>query len=182
MRSIARGILLALFFSLQAFCQLGTIFPLMNCENLDGKPLAVPTALVGKKSLICLAYSQKAETKLQAWLDAVIPKFVMRTSEQSLIPEEPYDVHTFFIPMYTGAAKSFADKSVKQIKNNVDVLLHPYLLIYKGELEPYKSKLLMSSKDDPYIFILDEKGKIIYACKGAYTAKAMDEIEDLISE
>jgi hypothetical protein len=168
--------------ALTSYAQKGSVFPVMECQNVDGVKTVLPTGLTGKKSVLCLAYSQKAEQKLQGWLDASIHNLILRSSEQSLIPEEPYNIHAFFIAMYTGSSQSFADNGVKQMKTSVDVALHPYILIYKGELEPYKSKLKLEIKDDPYVFVLDEKGKIIYTIHGAYTEKAMDEIEALITE
>ncbi|HSZ72706.1 MAG TPA: hypothetical protein VK750_08510, partial [Cytophagaceae bacterium] len=92
------------------------------------------------------------------------------------------NIHAFFIAMYTGSSQNFAENGIKQMKTGVDVALHPYILIYKGELEPYKTKLKLDTKDDPYVFVLDEKGKIIYIAHGIYTDKAMDQIEALISE
>ena len=175
-------LLISIFLSAFAsYAQKGTVFPVMECKNIDGLKTVLPSGLSGKKSVLCLAYSQKAEQKLQGWLDASIHNLILRSSEQSLIPEEPYDIHAFFIAMYTGSNQSFAENGIKQMKTGVDVALHPYVLVYKGELEPYKSKLKLEMKDDPYVFVLDEKGTIIYTTHGIYTEKAMDEIEALIA-
>lgn len=172
--------LLVLTFSAEA--QIGKVFPTMKCKNIDEKSLTLPTELDKRKSVLCLAYSQKAQEKLQVWVNQAIPKFVLRSSETSVFPLEPYNVNTYFIAMYTGAAKAFANQATDQIKTNVDVLLHPYILTYTGELEPYKTSLKMINKDDPYIFVLDENGKVIYTTSGIYTDKAMGEIENLIAE
>jgi len=167
---------------LPVMAQVGTVFPPMECQNVDGVKYSLPTGLKGKKSVLCLAYSQKAQEKLQGWIDASVHNLILRSSEQSLIPEEPYNIHAFFVAMLTGANQNLAAAAEGQIKKNIDVQLHPYILVYKGELEPFKTKLKMDVKDDPYVFVLDEKGKVIYATHGAYTDKAMDEIEELIAE
>ena len=172
----------SILIALPSFAQLGTIFPAMECQNVDGVKYSLPNGLKGKKSVLCLAYSQKAQEKLQGWVDASVHDLILRSSEQSLIPEEPYNIHAFFIAMFTGANQNFANGAEAQIKKNIDVQLHPYILLYKGELELYKSKLKMDVKDDPYVFVLDEKGKVLYITHGAYTEKAMDEIEELIAE
>ncbi|MDF2454193.1 MAG: hypothetical protein K0R51_186 [Cytophagaceae bacterium] len=168
--------------ALPSFAQLGTAFPPMDCQNVDGVKSNVPNSLKGKKSVLCLAYSQKAQEKLQGWIDASVHNLILRSSEKSLIPEEPYDIHAFFIAMLTGANQNLSAAAEGQIRKNIDVQLHPYILVYKGELEPIKSKLKMDVKDDPYVFVLDEKGKVIYVTHGVYTDKAMDEIEELIAE
>ena len=173
---------LSVFLALPSIAQVGTVFPPMECQNVDGVKHSLPNGLKGKKSVLCLAYSQKAQEKLQGWVDASVHDLILRSTEQSLIPEEPYNIHAFFIAMFTGANQNFANGAEAQIKKNIDVQLHPYILLYKGELEVYKTKLKMDVKDDPYVFVLDEKGKVIYATHGAYTEKAMDEIEELIAE
>ncbi len=165
-----------------SYGQVGKAFPDMECKNLDAANVLIPSGLTGKKSVICLAYSQKAQEKLQGWLSEAIPKFILRGNENSMIPLEPYHINTFFIAMYTGTNKIAAKNASAQMKSNVDVLLHSYILIYEGELEPYKTTLQMINKDDPYIFVLDEKGKVEYITSGAYTAKAMDDIENLITD
>jgi len=167
---------------LPVMAQVGTVFPPMECQNVDGVKHSLPNGLKGKKSVLCLAYSQKAQEKLQGWIDASVHNLILRSSEQSLIPEEPYDIHAFFVAMLTGANQNLANAAEGQIKKNIDVQLHPYILLYKGELEPFKTKLKMDAKDDPYVFVLDEKGKVLYATHGSYTDKAMDEIEELIAE
>lgn len=181
-----RIFLFSLTFSLtvlytNSYGQVGKTFPDMECRNLDAAKVLLPSQLAGKKSVVCLAYSQKAQEKLQGWLSEAIPKFILRGNENSMIPLEPYNVNTFFIAMYTGANKVAAKNASAQIKKGVDVLLHSYILIYEGELEPYKTTLNLISKDDPYVFVLDEKGKVAYATYGAYSAKALNDIEDLIA-
>ena len=165
-----------------AHAQLGKPFPNMECKTLDEVKISLPIGLIGKKSVLCLAYSQKAQEKLQTWLSEAIPKFVLRSEENSLIPLEPYNVNTYFIAMYTGANKVAATNASAQIKSNVDKLLYSYILIYAGDLEPYKTKLNMINKDDPYVFVLDHKGNVEYMYNGAYNANAMNEIETLIED
>jgi hypothetical protein len=182
MRFIFLSFLFSAFTYLTSLAQVGVTFPPMECKNVDGIKSNLPTSLKGKKSVLCLAYSQKAQEKLQGWIDASVHNLILRSSEKSLIPEEAYDIHAFFVAMLTGANQNLANAAEGQIKKNIDVQLHPYILVYKGELEPFKSTLKMDVKDDPYVFVLDEKGKVIYTTHGAYTDKAMDDIEELIAE
>lgn len=165
-----------------AYAQVGSVFPSMECYTTEGKKSNIPLQLKGKKSVLCLAYSQKAQEKLQGWLDASVHDLILRSNKPSLIPEEPFNIHAFFIAMFTGANQNFANAAETQIKKNVDAQLHPYILLYKGELESIKNTLKMDVHDDPYLFVLDEKGKVLYATHGAYTEKAMDEIQELIAE
>jgi hypothetical protein len=182
MRSIVLSFVFYTFIALPSMAQVGAVFPPMECKNVDGIKSIIPISLKGKKSVLCLAYSQKAQEKLQGWIDASVHNLILRSSEKSLIPEEPYNIHAFFVAMLTGANQNLANAAEGQIKKNIDVQLHPYILVYKGELEPFKSTLKMDVKDDPYVFVLDEKGKIIYTTHGIYTDKAMEEIEELIAE
>lgn len=58
--------------------------------------------------------------------------------------------------------------------------LYPHLLFYKGVLEPYKTDLDMDDKNLPYLFVLDEEGKIVYQTKGLYNEKKMKNIKEVL--
>ena len=40
----------------------------------------------------------------------------------------------------------------------------------------------MTNKQDPYFFLLDENGKIVYQTSGVFTAEKMIPIEDIMDE
>ena len=150
----------------------GIAFPDLSGENLDGKKISIPKDTKGKSTIIALAYSKDAEEYLNSWLTPAYDKFIGKTEIMS------YDVNLYFVPMFTGAKAASADAAKQKIKKDADPELLPYILIYKGDLDKYKTTLQMDKKDVPYIFVLDKDGKIVYSTSGAYSDAKMDAIED----
>ncbi|MEW6469844.1 MAG: hypothetical protein AB1458_13030 [Bacteroidota bacterium] len=150
----------------------GTVFPDISGETLEGKKVSLPKDTKGKSSIIALAYSKEAEEYLRSWLDPAYEKFIAKSELMS------YDVHLYFIPMFTGAKAATADAAKEKIKKDTDAILHPYVIIYKGDLDKYKTALGMDKKDVPYIFVLDKDGKVVYSTSGAYSDAKMDNIEE----
>lgn len=169
-----RRILFSIFSFFSILIQAQEIFPEISCSNLNDKSIVIPKNTKGKVTILALAYSKEAENDLKTWLQPAYDKFINQNQAM------PYDVNLFFIPMFTGAKAASANSAKEKIKKETDPELHPYILIYKGELEKYKSALGMDKKDTPYFFILDENGKIIYKTSGAYSDEKMDELEDNI--
>ena len=159
-----------------SFANNGDKFPNIKGESLDNKMIELPKAAKGKYCLIGMASSQKAEADLQTWMQPVYDMFI---TQNTFIPID-YNLDIYFVPMLTGTNKGFYDKAMKKTKNEIDSELAPYVLFYKGSLDPYKAHL--KDKNKPYFFVLDGNGKIIYSTSGKYTAKKLDQIETLVSE
>lgn len=156
-------------------------FPDISGKTLENKQVTIPMATKGKYTLIGIAYSQKAENDLKTWYQPVFDMFIHK-SANSFLPVDEYDVNIYFIPMITGIAKGASGKIEQKMKENIDKTLQPYILLYEGEIKTYKTSLKMNEKDQPYFFVLDENGQIVYACSGAYSEEKMDSITEILDE
>jgi hypothetical protein len=177
-RSLLIIIYVFLFVSVKA--QKGSVFPNLVAENLENKKITLPKDCKGKFTLIGLAYSQKAQDELQTWFSPVYNTFIAKP-EKGLF-NESYDINVYLVPMFTGVNEAAAGQAKKKLNAELDKELKPYVLIYKGEIGEYKKALVMNEKDKPYIFLVDEEGKIVYHTSGSYSEQKMDAIEDLIIE
>jgi hypothetical protein len=157
----------------------GTVFPAMVAETVEDKKVSLPEDVGGKYTLIGLAYSKKSEDELNSWFQPVFQKFIQK-SKGGVLSGFTYDVNVFFVPMFTGVNAAAAGTAKKKAMKNIDPQLLPFILFYKGDLKPYKEALDFEKKDVPYFFILDPKGKIVYATSGKYTEDKMDEVEEKI--
>lgn len=167
--------LLALFV-LTSFGQVGKPFPELPGQTLDNREIIVPTDTKDKLTIVGMAYSKKSEDILKGWYEPMFNKFVLKRG----IMDHLYDVNFFFIPMYTGAKKMAYEISMDKMRESNRKDLYPYLLFYKGELEPYVSVLKMEEKELPYLFIIDREGNVLYRTKGLYSEKKMEEIEAIL--
>lgn len=153
-------------------------FPEIEGETVTDEKVIIPLNTEGKFTLVGLAYSKKSEDDLYTWFQPVFNKFIQES--EGLFSAFTYDVNVYFIPMFTGIKAAGMGAAKKKAIKNIDPQLHPYILFYKGDLKTYKEALDFERKDIPYFFVLDKKGKIVYATSGAFSEDKMSEIEDVI--
>lgn len=166
----------SLFLVMNAHAQEGKLFPILVGETLEENTIEIPTATAGKVTILGMAYSKKAESTLKTWYQPMYDKFVLKLG----IFDEFYDVNMYFIPMYTGGKKAAYDPTMKKLKESNRTDLFPYILFYKGEMDPYLEPLAMENKNLPYFFVLDEKGTVLYAAKGLFSEEKMEKIEEIL--
>jgi hypothetical protein len=159
---------------------IGKIFPDMEAETIDDKKVMLPTDTKGKYTLVGLAYSKKSEDDLNGWFSPVYNKFVRKT--EGMLTGMGYDVNVYFVPMFTGVNAAATGTAKKKALKNIDPILLPYILFYKGELKPYKEALDFEKRDIPYFFVLNPEGKIVFATSGAYTEDKLDQVEESIED
>jgi len=157
----------------------GKTFPAMIAETVEDRKVSIPDDTRGKYTLVGLAYSKKSENELNSWFQPVFTRFIQK-STGGLFSGFTYDVNVFFVPMFTGVNAAATGTAKRKAAKNIDPQLLPYVLFYKGELKTYKDALDFEKKDIPYFFVLDPKGKIVYATSGKYSADKMEEIEENI--
>ena len=175
------AIVLALLLTQIANAQvIGKQFPDMEAETADDKKVNLPTDTKGKYTLLGLAYSKKSEDELNTWFSPIYNKFVKKAT--GMMAGMGYDVNVYFVPMFTGVNAAATGTAKKKAIQNVDSVLLPNLLFYKGELKTYKEALDFEKKDIPYFFVLDAEGKIVYATSGRFTEDKLDEIEESIED
>lgn len=104
---------------------IGTLFPVMECEDYHGKAVNLPIDTKGKYTLICCAFSTAAEPDLKTWINPIYNKFIGKVDASKadvFDAHTDYDVNLYFIPMFTGfnklaSASSKKKSNLKQIKN-----------------------------------------------------------------
>lgn len=160
------------------FAQDGIQFPELEGETLEGEEITLPDDTRGKVTLVGMAYSKKAEDALKSWYQPMYDKFVLKRG----MFDQNYDANLYFVPMFTGLKKAAFGASMKKLKKSHRKDLFPYILFYKGSMDDYEEKLKMTEKNQPYFFVLDEKGKVVYFTKGLFSQDKMAEIEKILDE
>ncbi|MDL5047382.1 hypothetical protein QQ054_15290 [Oscillatoria amoena NRMC-F 0135] len=179
MKTYSLSLVVVLAFSGNVTAQvIGKQFPAMEAETVEDKKVLLPDAANGKFTLLGLAYSKKSEDELNSWFQPVFEKFIQKN--KGLFEGFGYDVNVYFVPMFTGINAAATGTAKRKAIKNVDPQLLPYILLYKGELKPYKDALDFEKKDIPYFFVLDKDGKIIYATSGKYSTTKMSEVENVL--
>jgi len=157
----------------------GTPFPKLTGETAKDEVITIPDDTRGKYTLIGLAHTKKAEDDLNSWLRPVYNTFITKPS--GIFAAFGYDVNVYFVPMFTGIKSAAMKTAKRKAAKKTDPELLPYILFFKGSLNPYEEVLEMNKKsDEPHFFVLDPNGKIVYATKGKYSDRKMQEVEAAI--
>ncbi len=180
MKNLITTLVLLASFNLVQAQVIGKVFPSMEAETVEDKKVMLPVDTKGKYTLVGLAYSKKSEDDLNGWFSPVYNKFVRKTT--GMLEGMGYDVNVYFVPMFTGVNAAATGTAKKKALKNIDPILLPYILFYKGELKPYKEALDFEKRDIPYFFVLDPEGKIVFAISGAFTEDKLDEVEESIAD
>ncbi len=175
------SISLVIICSLQLKAQNGTEFPSVMGKTLKEKSLIIPSDTKGKVTLIALAYSAKSDKYLKDWLEPLYRNFINPPSS-TFMPSIPYDVNIYFIALLKGIAKTAKGKVASNLNKNLDPEYHEHTLISTDDFKPLKSALGLGRKDNPYFFVLDAEGKILYKTEGVYTKYKMQEIVDQVDK
>ena len=157
---------------------IGAEFPKISGENPLDEKVSIPEDTKGKFTLIGMAFSKKSEADLKTWFNPVYSTFIAEPT--GVFAGFGYDVHVYFIPMFTGIKAAAANSAKRKAAKEVDHKLKPHVVFYKGSMKAYKETLGLDEKDIPYFFVLDREGKIIYSTSGKYNAHKMREIEALV--
>lgn len=170
--------LIGFLFALNSEAQVGKEFPSVSGETLTEEAVTLPKDISKKFTLIGMAWSKKGEDDLEDWL---LPVYELFLDKDAFIAID-YDLSVYFMPMFSGFKKGAHKSVMADAKKHLDKKLHPHMLFYKGKVKEYKKELNFDDRTIPYFFVLDEKGKIVYATSGKYKEEKLDEIEKLVSK
>ncbi len=173
--------LIVLLGTLNLMAQNGKEFTNIRGETLEGKSLTLPSDTKGKVTLVALAYSAKSDKYLKDWLEPIYRNFINPPSS-TFMPSIPYDVNIYFIALLKGLAKSAKGKVESSLNKNLDPDYYKHTLISTDDFKPLKSALDLGKKDNPYFFVLDKDGKILYSTEGVYAKYKMQEIVDQVDK
>ena len=144
-------------------------FPKIEGISLSGNNITFPDVLIGKPSVLAVAFRQKAQKCINTWADELLLKYGINKS-----------VNYYEIPMLGGQytmARNWIDGGMR---GGVPKPLHDYTVTYYGPLRSYFKSLGISSKSDCYIYVLNNKGKVVDRHKGYSTEKGLKEMFNLI--
>jgi hypothetical protein len=167
-----KKIILLTIFLMPLFAQdafLNKPFPKIEGISLSGDKVTFPDVLVGKPSVLAVAFRQKAQKCINTWADELLLKYGIDKS-----------INYYEIPMLGGQytmARNWIDGGMR---GGVPKPLHDYTVTYYGPLRSYFKSLDISSKGDCYMFILNSEGLIVKRHNGYSTEQGLTEMFNLI--
>jgi len=169
----------ALVFALTSTAQ--QLFPTIECETLADRRLAIPKDLKGKRSVICLAMSPKAERLLRVW-NHPLYNALIADGMGGLMGGKMYNAQLCFVGMLKGIAKIGLNEAKNKSKKEIDKTLYSNFMVSEDSVSDLTKLLGIRTTSEPHFFILDDKGIIIYQTQGAYSEEKMNALTDKLLE
>jgi len=156
-----------------------TIFPTILAEDVNDKSISIPLHYEGKRTVIGIAFSLKANESLKKWANP-LHKTLIAGSMGGLMGGNMYDANLGFVALLKGIAKIGKAEAKQRIKKETDPSLHSLFLFSESDANEIMNHLEIKNTSEPYFFVLDEKGKIITQVSGAYSEEKMTRITDAL--
>lgn len=153
------------------------VFPTLQCETLNDKTLVIPTDVKGKRTVICLAMSPRAEKELRAWNNPLYNS-LLGNGMGGLMGGRMYDANLCFVGMLKGVAKLGLNEAKRQSREKVEKKLHGNFMVSDDDVKTLMKALDINDATEPHFFVLDADGKIIFHTSGEYQDKKLDAITE----
>ena len=167
-----------LFFSLQGIAQQ---FPTLVCENMNDKKVTIPDDVKGRKTVVAMAMSAKAEKSLRAW-NTPLYNSLIADGMGGLMSGRMYDANLCFVGMVKGIAKLATSEIKERTKKNTDKKLHDNFMISDQNVNDFAKEVNIKDTGEPQFFVLDANGKIIYHTSGNYTDDKLNAITEKLMQ
>jgi hypothetical protein len=152
-------------------------FPTLNCETLNNKKVTIPDDVKGKKSVIAIAMSAKAEKTLREW-NTPLYNTLLADGMGGMLGGKMYDVNVCFVGMVKGIAKLATSEIKERTKKIVNKKLHDHFMITEQNVNDFINALNIKNTDEPLFFVLDLEGNIIYQTSGNFSDSKLNSITE----
>ena len=182
MKKIILITLLSIFAKLNAQKNgVGQMFPSIKGETFTEKNISLPEIGKGKPCIIAMCFSKDAEGGLQSWLNPAYNEFVVKKDTTNAFgAAASYDINFFFMPRFNLLNQVLEKSSKEKMKKETDKEFWPHLFFCTDGIKDVKKAFGIEDKSQPYFFVLDKNGKVVYVEKGNYNEKKMSAIEDFL--
>lgn len=176
MKNLLTATFVYLFFSGITYSQ---TFPTLRAQNLQDKDVTLPDYVKDKRAVVCIAFSVNADESLKKWIQPLYNQLIA-DGMGGLMGGNMYNANLCFVAMLRGIAKMGMGELKSRSKKSIDPRLHSLFLISDDDAEAMMKKLKITDKNEPYFFVVDEKGNILFQTWGAYSDKKMESVTDAL--
>ncbi|MFN5884950.1 MAG: hypothetical protein ACK445_06385 [Bacteroidota bacterium] len=152
-----------------------TSFPEITCQTLSGKTIQLPADMKGKKTVVVIAMSLKAEKELRNWTTPLYNS-LLAPGIGGLMGGNLYQANVCFVGMLKGVAKLAPSEIKDKARQNIDKKLWDNYMITEKDVKAFMVDANISNTDEPHFFVLDKEGRTIYYTSGKYSDEKLDEI------
>ena len=150
-------------------------FPEITCQTLSAKTIELPADVKGKKTVVVLAMSLKAEKELRNWTTPLYNS-LLAPGMGGLMGGSLYQANVCFVGMLKGVAKLALSEIKDKARHNVDKKLWDNYMITEKDVKEFINAANIQNTDEPQFFVLDKEGRVSYYTSGKYSDEKLDEI------
>mgnify|MGYP001309573445 CR=1 FL=1 len=151
-------------------------FPTMSGETADGEQIDLPPKGPRKYMLVGMAFGQKAQPMLEEWYEPAYLRFVAKHG----LFAGATDVQVHFVPLFVGVNKAAYEPSLRKFRKSASPEVVDLVVFIKADAEALRDDLNMTDKDIPYIFIVDQRGRIVHRTQGAFSEEKLEALEEVL--
>ncbi|MCB0769458.1 MAG: hypothetical protein KDC00_03535 [Flavobacteriales bacterium] len=171
-----RNLFLVPALALVTLSQAQTPFPALSGETAEGTSVELPNTNANGWTVVGIAYGKQASPVLEEWYEPVYLRFVAKHG----LMAGAYDAEVYFVPLFVGLNKSAYEPSMKKFRKSADPEIVDHVVFSKDEAETLIDRLDMNDKSIPYIFVVDNDGRIVHRTQGAYSEEKLEAIEEVM--
>lgn len=152
-------------------------FPTVPCETLNDQKVVIPKDVKGKKTVVAIAMSAKAEKALRAW-NTPLYNSLIADGMGGLMGGRMYDANLCFVGMVRGIAKLATSEIKERTKKSTEKKLYDNFMITEQNVDEFVKVANVKDKSEPQFFVLDKDGNIIYHTSGDYSDAKLNAITE----
>ena len=170
-----KTIAISLLMASSVFVQAQQIFPSITCTNLKDKTVNLPSDYAGKRTVIALMFSVKADKKMQNWAQPLYNSLVA-DAVGGMISGNIYNANLCFVGTVKGLAKLALPEMIKKAKKEVNNKYHDNFMYTDSAIDELLKTLSITDKDNPHFFVIETDGKILHHEFGDFSDNKLNEI------
>ena len=152
-----------------------SVFPSISCTNLKDEVIQLPSAISGKRTVIAMMLSLKADKMMQKW-NQPLYRALLADGAGGMMGGNMYNANLYFVGVVKGLQKLALPEIIKKAKKEVDVKYHPFFMYTNAEIDLLIKAIDIKNVDEPQFIVLETDGKILYKTSGEYSDDKLNDI------
>jgi hypothetical protein len=147
----------------------GVQFPHITSQSLAGNTVTLPDDVMGKVTLIAIAFERNAQAMIDSWIKEVESEF---EDDKIWIFEIPMIDSPIWRPM-----RAIIDSGMR---GGIPRHKHGHVITYYGDSTTFRSLLGMEDRSLAYIYLLDDEGIIRWEGEGFASREDLESLFSVI--
>lgn len=150
-------------------------FPTIQCTNLKDKQVTLPADVAGKRTVIALMLSTKADKQMQRWAQPLYNS-LMADGIGGMMGGNMYNANLCFVGAVRGIAKIALPEMIKKARKEVDTKYHTNFMYTEGDIDGLTKALNIADRSIPHFIVIETDGKVLHHASGEYTDAKLNDI------